>query len=106
MKKFKDSVILDVSEEQRNLQQLKNKLSELQNILETSVYGTEPGTYPESSKSILDTAIQELTTLINQVSSGSITLTNVMVEEAIQRRMGRLIRSVKHKLKLKPSTIL
>lgn len=90
MKKFKDSVILDVSEEQRNLQQLKNKLSELQNILETSVYGTEPGTYPESSKSILDTAIQELTTLINQVSSGSITLTNVMVEEAIQKADGEI----------------
>ena len=90
MKKFKGSVILDVSEEQRNLQQLKNKLSELQNILETSVYGTEPGTYPESSKSILDTAIQELTTLINQVSSGSITLTNVMVEEVIQKADGEI----------------
>lgn len=85
MKKFKDSVILDVSEEQRNLQQLKNKLSELQNILDTSVYGTEPGTYPESSKSILNEAIRELTALIDEVASGSVTLTNVMVEEAIQK---------------------
>ena len=85
MKKFKDSVILDVSEEQRNLQQLKNKLSELQNILVTSTYGTEPGTYPESSKSILDVAIRELTELIDKASSGSITLTNALVEEAIQQ---------------------
>ena len=85
MKRFKDSVILDVSEEQRNLQQLKNKLSELQNILVTSTYGTEPGTYPESSKSILDVAIRELTELIDKASSGSITLTNALVEEAIQQ---------------------
>ncbi|WP_083589250.1 DUF4972 domain-containing protein [Bacteroides congonensis] len=85
MKKFKDSVILDVSEEQRNLQQLKNKLSELQNILETSTYGTEPGTYPESSKSILNAAIQELADLIDQVSLGNVTLTKTMVEEAIQK---------------------
>lgn len=49
MKKFKDSVILDVSEEQRNLQQLKNKLSELQNILVTSTYGTEPARIPKAA---------------------------------------------------------
>ena len=49
MKKFKDSVILDVSEEQRNLQQLKNKLSELQNILETSTYGTERARIPKAA---------------------------------------------------------
>ena len=85
MKKFKESVNIDVTEEQRNLQPLKNKLLELQNILETSTYGTEPGTYPESGKDILNAAIQELTDLIDKVYSGSVTLTSVMMEETIQK---------------------
>ena len=89
VKKFKDSVIVDVSQEERNLQQLKNKMSELQNLLVNSVYGDVPGTYPEESKTILEIAIQELEILINGVTSGEIvSLTNEMVIEAIQKADG------------------
>lgn len=85
MKDFKDTVLVDVPEDQRNLQQLKNKRTELEILLGTSDYGTTPGTYPEESKGILNTAIVDLNTLIDGVISGTIgELTKEMTDSAIK----------------------
>ncbi|MFT4093022.1 MAG: DUF4972 domain-containing protein [Niabella sp.] len=58
---------------------LETHKSNLNSLLENSTYGTAPGTYPESSKDILTTAISNLETVITELESGS-SMTNEELE--------------------------
>ncbi|MBD8388697.1 DUF4972 domain-containing protein [Dysgonomonas sp. BGC7] len=85
LKEFKNSIMVNVSEEERSLQRLKNTVIELETLLTTSVYGDEAGTYPQESKSILTNVIGELKTLIDNVVLGQVQLIDEMATEAIRR---------------------
>ena len=53
-----------------NLSILQKHKASLESLLANSAYGTAPGTYPESSKSVLTDAISKLETAIKGMESG------------------------------------
>lgn len=83
MQEFRDTVNLTDPVDQTQLNVLKNKLSELETLLSEATFGTEPGQYPETSRSILTEAIAALETLISKAESGETTLTEESVETAV-----------------------
>ncbi|WP_291591398.1 DUF4972 domain-containing protein [Bacteroides sp.] len=76
---IKDEYITDTP-----LNLLQEKRTALNYLLDNSEYGTAPGTYPESGKDILNSAIAELDALIAKVEAGEI-LDEVTLEAAIAK---------------------
>lgn len=70
---------------ERYITQLTEERNVVDYLLKNSTYGTEPGTYPEKSKAILETTIAEIDDFVSRLNNGE-TTNQQTVDTLVEKR--------------------